>query len=240
MRIKYTVVVTAFRAAAFGFALVGLMIGSVPAFVEAEPVGRPAPAVGPAPWSVGEDHSLGAAPSGAERRSGKNLTYRQAKIARGMASGIPLRDIMLAFFKHGDKIHDIVADAIIAGIQPATVVYTAIAEGYSADAVVSAAVWAGAPVNTVVSAAVDAGANALSISKAAAIAGAHTGASPGEVADAVAQATSPAAPVFGYTSPADSGPSVYTPSTPVVVGGGGGAPPSTLAASPVQPNGSRR
>lgn len=152
-------------------------------------------------------------------------------IARDLAAGVPLKDIMLALVMDGVSIQEVIAAAIAEGVSPGNVVATAISEGYASQVVVTAAVKAGAPLDIVVNAAIAAGADKQSIYAGAADAGAP----PAAVANEIATATAPGAPVYGYTAPTEAQPSVYTPPPPISVGGGGGATPSTKPASPYKP-----
>jgi len=154
-------------------------------------------------------------------------------IARDLAAGIPLKDIINDAVKDGVKIQEVVAQAIMEGVEPALVVYTAIAEAYSVPLVVSAAITAGAPLNITVNAALGAGAEKQDVYAGAA----NAGVPPTSVANAIVSSGVPATPetVYGYTSPVDATPIVYTPPTPIVLGGGGGRTPSTRTASPIMP-----
>jgi len=153
-------------------------------------------------------------------------------IARDLAAGVPLKEIMLVLVKDGVSIPEVIGASIGEGVDPAYVVFTAIAEGYSAQVVVAAALKAGAPLDVVVNAAITAGADNRSIY----IGGAEAGAPPAAVANAISSATVPGAPVYGYTTPVDDQQGVSTPPSPIVeVGGGRGATPSTQPASPYKP-----
>jgi len=162
---------------------------------------------------------------------GQGPSYLSADVARDVAAGVSLLDIMRKAERSGMKVSDVVASLVTAGVTPSLVVYTAIQEGYSAQQVVAAAIKAGAPLDAVTNAAIGAGADKRSIYLGAAEAGAPSEA----VANAVTNATAPTSQTMGYTPPAEGGPSVYTPSTPIVVSGGGGATPSTQPASPYRP-----
>jgi hypothetical protein len=152
-------------------------------------------------------------------------------IAQDLASGIPLKDLINEAVKEGVNIHMVVAEAITQGVDPSLVVYTAVTEGYAVPTIVKAALKSGAPLDAVVNSAMAGGADKKSIYVGAAAAGAP----PAAVANSISSFGAPASPVFGYTSPADVSPGVYTPPAPVAVGGGGGGTPSTKPASPYKP-----
>jgi hypothetical protein len=166
-----------------------------------------------------------AGPGGKEKRGGK------LSIARDLASGLSLKEIMNDAVREGVNIHVVVAEAIAQGVDPSLVVYTAITEGYAPQTVVKSALKSGAPLDTVVNAAMSAGADKKSVYVGAAAAGAP----PASVANAISSTSAPASPVFGYTSPVEAQPSVYTPPAPAAIGGGGGGTPSTKPASPYKP-----
>jgi len=149
-------------------------------------------------------------------------------IARDLAAGIPLKDIINNAVSDGVKIQEVVAQAVAEGVEPSLVVYTAITEEYAVPLVVSAAITAGAPLNITVNAAIGAGAEKQDIYAGAA----YAGVPPTPVANAIVSSAAPAPTVFEYTSPVDPPPGVYTPAAPVVLGGGGGGTPSTRTASP--------
>ena len=148
-------------------------------------------------------------------------------IARDLAAGVPLKEIMIELVKEGVSIPEIIAAAIGEGVDPAYVVYTAISEGYSAQVVVSAALKAGAPLDAVVNAAIAAGCDKKTIY----VGGADAGAPPAAVANAISSATAPGSPVYGVSAPTNAQPGIDTPPPPIAVGGGG----STKPASPYKP-----
>jgi hypothetical protein len=151
-------------------------------------------------------------------------------IARDLAAGVPLKDIIKDAIRDGASIEMVIAEAIAGGVDPGILVYTAIAEGYPAQAVIKAAVTAGAPLNAVVGAALGAGADNSIVYAGAADAGAP----PSDVAETIAGAAPLSPPVYGDTAPDDS-PPVYTPPPTVEVGGGAGAESSTQPSSPYTP-----
>jgi FecR protein len=160
---------------------------------------------------------------GAGAKAGKKRDAKEVArlIARQVAAGVPLKEIMSKAVEEGIDMETLVSAMIEAGLDAKVVVYTAITEGYQAQEVVKAAVKAGAPLEAVVSAALGAGADSQAVSEGAV----EAGASPTEVANAISTAS----------SPQGTAPAVYTPSEPVSVSGGGGGTPSTDTASPSQP-----
>jgi len=154
----------------------------------------------------------------------------ESGIAKELASGVPLKDIMKEAVKEGMDINVFVAEAIAQGVDPGLVVYTAVAAGNDPRAIVAVSLMEGAPLATVVNAAEGAGASKKDIYTGASLAGAP----PAAVADAISATSAPGAPVYG--SPVDTQPAVYTPPATVPVSGGGGATPSTQPASPFKPD----
>jgi hypothetical protein len=167
-----------------------------------------------------------AAKAGAGRK--KDKTKGDLGIAKDLAQGIPLKDIVNEAVKTGMSIQLVVAEALAAGVDPAYVVFTAISEGYDAQTVVAAALKAGAPLDAVVNAAIVGGAD----NKAIYVGGAEAGAPPDAMANEISLAGAPGSPVFGFTAP-PAEPGFSTPPPPAAVGGG--APPSTQPASPYKP-----
>lgn len=159
----------------------------------------------------------------------KQAKYTDKDIARDLAAGLPLGDVLDRAVESGMGIDDAVAGTLNAGASPSAVVYTAIVEGYPVHTVVQAAVENGAPLTLVVSAAIGAGGDRSLV-----ITGAtDAGVPPAAVANAVAAATGmPLNGGWGGTLTNGNGlPSVIpTPSMPI--GGGGGATPSTQPSSP--------
>lgn len=159
----------------------------------------------------------------------KIAKYTEKDISRDLAEGINLGAVMDRAVESGMPIEQAVKAMLDAGVNPAIVVYTAIAEGYSAKQVVTAAVEHGAPLSVVTAAALGAGAD-----KKVVISGAmDAGAPPAAIATAVANGTTPGAPVYGGPLPLDSSP--YIPAPAPSISGGGGGTPSTLPASPYRP-----
>jgi len=152
-------------------------------------------------------------------------------VAKDLAAGIPLADVLDKAVGCGMQLGLVIAAALDAGVDPSTLVYTAVTEGYPAKEVVAAAVDHGVPLSVVAAASLGAGAD-----KNLVISGAtDAGAPPATIATAIATATSPNAAVYGNTMPMDSTPAAIIPARPLEIGGGGGATPSTQPASPYRP-----
>ncbi|MHB8843487.1 MAG: FecR family protein [Nitrospirota bacterium] len=152
-------------------------------------------------------------------------------VAKDLAAGIPLADVLDRAVESGMPLGDVIGAAINAGVNPSTLVYTAVTEGYSPKEVVTAAVENGAPLSAVVAAAMAAGAD-----KNLVISGAvDAGVPPAAIATAMSNGASSNGPVYGTPLPMDGVPSPIIPAPPVSIGGGGGAAPSTKRASPYRP-----
>jgi hypothetical protein len=161
----------------------------------------------------------------------KIAKYSDKDVARDLAAGLSLGEVMDKAVESGMPIGQVVTAMLDAGVNPSIVVYTAIIEGYSAKQVVSAAVTYGAPLSVVASAAIGAGAD-----KKVVISGAmDAGAPPAAIATAVANGTAPGAPVYGTSIPLSTTPSALIPAPAPFIGGGGGGTPSTQPASPYKP-----
>ncbi len=153
--------------------------------------------------------------------------FDESDVAKDLAAGIPLADVLDNAVESGMPLGQVIAAALDAGVNPSALVYTAVTEGYSAKEVVTAAVEHGAPLSVVAAAAIGAGAD-----KDIVISGAtDAGVPPAAIATAIAMATSPNAPIYGTMAPMDSSPAAIIPAPPVAIGGGGGTP-STQPASP--------
>lgn len=169
------------------------------------------------------------APSGRVAKQ-KLPRYTSKDMARDIASGMVLSDILDKAVESGMTIEEAVQAALDAGVPPALVVYTAIIEGYPVNLVVEAAVENGAPLAIVLSAAVAAGGD-----KALIIAGAtDAGVPPAAVASTMAMISSNGS-TLGGSMPVVVTPETVFPATAPPIGGGGGAPPSTQPASPYRP-----
>jgi hypothetical protein len=117
---------------------------------------------------------------GAQKKNGKG----KLGIARDLAAGIPLREIINEAVKEGVSIQAVMSHAVTEGVYPALVVYTTITEGYPAASVVTAAITAGIPLDSVVNASLEAGAGKQDVYAGAV----EAGLSPTSVADAIASA----------------------------------------------------
>lgn len=177
-------------------------------------------------------------------------SVQRARLTADVATRRPLRKIIRRAVADGMGIERVVATLIEAGSDSQAVAYTAILEGYSACEVVKGALEAHADRRLVASAAIEAqgykgASEALAylqlVVSAAIAAGADSalictcaveaGLSPEVCADAVASASAPGAPVYGYSDSASEA-GIYSPGTSVVYGGGGG---TTRKASPHKP-----
>ena len=167
-----------------------------------------------------------AKPAAADDRAAtikKPLTQKEVALSVAVSSGTPLKDILRDAVQSGDSIESVIAALGNVGVDPAAVVYAAIVDKYPVQTVVKAGLETGAPLDEIINAATSAGADKKSIYAGAA----EAGAPPALVANAISGNSSPGSPVFGYSSPVDAPPSVYTPHAPVAIGGGGGGTPST-------------
>jgi len=90
-------------------------------------------------------------------------TAIEAEMAREVAEGVPLKEIIKSSVTSGTTIREIIAAAIKVGVDPSLVIYTSINEGYAAQTVVKAAMKAGAPLDAVVNSAANAGMDKLSV-----------------------------------------------------------------------------
>jgi len=168
------------------------------------------------------------AQGGAQKKKAK---YNDKDVARDLAEGISLGAVMDKAVESGMPIENVVTAMLEAGVNPANIVYTAIAEGYSPKTVVSAAIEQGAPLSVVLAAAIGAGAD-----KTLVISGAQdAGVPPAAIAAAIANGSTPGAPVYGNALLLGSTTLALIPAPPIVIGGGGGATPSTQQASPYRP-----
>ncbi|OGW48591.1 MAG: hypothetical protein A2078_07255 [Nitrospirae bacterium GWC2_57_9] len=206
-------------------------------------ISRGASPTAPSPLSPERRNSLvqsssprvtnGPAGSGGQQgKSKKKGGYGRSDVARDLAAGLPLAQVLDRAVEKGMTIGMAVDAAVEAGATPYDVVYTAITEGFPVTLVVEAAIKSGAPLQEVVSAAIMGGAEIRAV-----ITGAQMAAAPADaVATAVASATTATSPIFGYQPPSSTPAGTAAIPQPVpVIGGGGGATPKTLPASPYRP-----
>jgi len=86
-------------------------------------------------------------------------TAAEAEMARAIAEGVPLKDIIKSSVKAGASINEVIISAIKVGADPSQVVSISITEGYSAQTVVKTALNAGVPSDIVLNSATNAGLN---------------------------------------------------------------------------------
>jgi len=160
----------------------------------------------------------------------KTKKYSDKDVARDLAAGLALGEVLDKAVESGMGVDEAVTAALNAGASASGVVYTAITEGYPAHTVVQAAIENGVTLTIVVSAALAAGAERSLV-----VAGAtDAGVPPAAIANAVAAASGTVAG-GGGALPSAATPSSIIPSAPLPIGGGGGATPSTQPASPYKP-----
>lgn len=161
---------------------------------------------------------------------GKPKPYGAKDMARDLAAGIPLGEILDRAVMSGMTIEEAVAAVLDSGASPSAVVYTAVTEGYPANEVVTSAIMSGAPLALVMSSALAGGAD-----KQLVIAGAvDAGVPPTAVASTLSAVLANGGGIIG-AEPFLLPPAASSPSAVPLIGGGGGATPSTLPASPYKP-----